>query len=234
MTQPAFAPRRHWRLSPAVFATRPKLAAAAVAGLAVGLAAHALDPRLSAVSCAIAGWDTFCALYLGLALHAMAGKKPEQIRQRAAREDQGQAVILVLILAACAAALVAAGMELSLAHEAPDVEKALRVSTAFITVTLSWFLMQVVFTLHYAHEYYAADPETREDAGGLSFPGGGAPTYGDFLHFAVVVGVAAQTADIAFTARRLRRIGTWHSLIAFAFNTLIVALTINLLAGLFP
>ena len=66
-----------------------------------------------------------------------------------------------------------------------------------------------------------------------TFPGGEPPDYWDFLHFSIVIGVAAQTADIAFTDRRLRRLGTAHSLIAFVFNTLIVALTINLVAGLF-
>jgi uncharacterized membrane protein len=69
--------------------------------------------------------------------------------------------------------------------------------------------------------------------GGLAFPGGEPPDYWDFLHFSIVVGVAAQTADIAFTNKHLRRLGTAHSLIAFIFNTLIVALTINLVAGLF-
>jgi uncharacterized membrane protein len=71
------------------------------------------------------------------------------------------------------------------------------------------------------------------DAGGLSFPGKGAPDYWDFLHFSIVIGVASQTADIAFTDKGLRRLGTAHSLFAFAFNTVIVALTINLMAGLF-
>jgi uncharacterized membrane protein len=65
------------------------------------------------------------------------------------------------------------------------------------------------------------------------FPGKEAPDYWDFLHFSIVIGVASQTADIAFTDKALRRLGTAHSLFAFAYNTVIVALTINLLAGLF-
>ena len=69
--------------------------------------------------------------------------------------------------------------------------------------------------------------------GGLKFPGDQEPDNWDFVHFAVVIGVASQTADIAFTAKRLRRIGTVHSVISFTFNTAVLALTINLLAGLF-
>ena len=69
--------------------------------------------------------------------------------------------------------------------------------------------------------------------GGLKFPEGGEPDYWDFLHFSVIIGVASQTADISFDSRTLRRIGTVHSLLAYAFNTVVVALTINLWAGIF-
>ncbi len=120
-----------------------------------------------------------------------------------------------------------------LAKGGRGLSKALHVAAGVATLAVSWWLMQVVFALHYAHAYYARDPETGTDIGGLDFPGKGPPDYWDFLHFAVVIGVAAQTADVAFTDRRLRRLGTGHSLIAFAFNTLIVALAINLVAGLF-
>jgi uncharacterized membrane protein len=98
-------------------------------------------------------------------------------------------------------------------------------------VALSWLLVQFIFALHYAHEFYA--PGADQQRGGLAFPGNEAPDYWDFVHFAVVIGVAAQTADIAFTSKTLRRIGTVHSLVAFAFNTLVLALSINLAASLF-
>ena len=114
--------------------------------------------------------------------------------------------------------------------------KDLRVGLALGTVALSWFTTQMIFALHYAHAYYAPDKATPEDddvIGGLNFPGGQEPDNWDFVHFAVVIGVASQTADIAFTGKRLRRIGTVHSVISFAFNTAVLALTINLLAGLF-
>ena len=97
-------------------------------------------------------------------------------------------------------------------------------------------MVQVTFALHYAHQYYAPDRTTADEndvLGGLAFLGGEEPDYWDFLHFAVVIGVACQTADVAFTNRRLRHIGTVHGLIAFTFNTVVLALAINLLAGLF-
>lgn len=230
MTRP---PRRHWRFGVEAFTARPTLMIAVGLGLAVGVACAILAPDLRASSSAIAGWDVFCAAYLALALRALARRGPDEIRARAAQQDQGQAVILLLILAACMVSLAAVGFELSQAQNNQGPEKAVRVAAAFVTVVGSWLVMQLVFALHYAHEFYAADAETGLDAGGLAFPGGEPPDYWDFLHFSIVIGVACQTADVAFTGKALRRLGTAHSLIAFAFNTLILALTINLVAGLF-
>jgi len=234
MTRPrAISPRRNWRVGVGAFTARPKLMIAAGLGLAVGLATALLGPGLTISSCAIAGWDAFCAAYLALALHALANQGPDEIRARAAQQDQGQAVILLLILVACVVSLAAVGFELSQAQTNQGLEKAVRVAAAFVTVVGSWLVMQLVFALHYAHEFYAADPETGLDAAGLAFPGGEPPDYWDFLHVSIVIGVACQTADVAFTGKALRRLGTAHSLIAFTFNTLILALTINLVAGLF-
>ncbi|TAJ68482.1 MAG: DUF1345 domain-containing protein [Phenylobacterium sp.] len=233
MSQTPTARTGRWRLGPRAFMVRPRLSTALGMGLAVGVTCALLAPRFSASSCAIAGWDAFCALYLGLTLSAITREGPDEIRARAAGQDEGQAVILLLVLAACGASLAAAGMELSQAQHDQGLEKAVRVAAAFVTVVGSWLVMQMVLALHYAHEFYAADPQTGEDAGGLAFPGGEAPDYWDFLHFSIVIGVASQTADIAFTAKAMRRVGTVHSLIAFVFNTLILALAINLVAGLF-
>ena len=206
---------------------------AAVAGIAVSLAIVGFAPQLRPSSSLIAGWDTFCVVFLGLAYRALSHKSADDIRARADREDQGQAVILLVILAACVTSVAAVALELSLAHAEKGLEKGLHVTLGVATLAASWLLMQVVFALHYAHEYYAADPKTGADVGGLAFPGAEAPDYWDFLHFSVVIGVASQTADVAFTDRHMRRLGTVHSLIAFAFNTLIVALAINLVAGMF-
>jgi len=230
---PIKAGSARWRLGPGAFVARPRLSIALGAGLAVGLGCALLATALSPSSCLIAGWNVFCALYLGLTLSYIAREGPEEIRARAAQQDQGKAVILLLVLTACAISLAAVGLELSQAQHDHGLEKGVRVAAAFLTVAGSWLVMQFVFALHYAHEFYAADPKTRKDVGGLLFPGGEAPDYWDFLHFSIVIGVASQTADIAFTGKHLRRLGTLHSLIAFAFNTLILALTINLVAGLF-
>lgn len=231
--RPQGARTGHWRIGPRMLTARPRLLLAAAGGLTVGAAAAIVVGGLGPASCAIAGWDAFCLAYLGLNLPAMAGRGPADIRARAAALDQGQAVILLIIVAAAAMSLAAIGVELSRAKPAHGLEKGLRVAAAFVSLTASWLTIQLVFAQHYAHAYYSADAQTGADSGGLRFPGRQAPDYWDFVHFSVIVGVAAQTADIAITSKRMRRLGTAHSLIAFTFNTLILALTINLLAGLF-
>ena len=107
------------------------------------------------------------------------------------------------------------GLELSEAKADHGLFKAARVVLAFATVSASWFVAQLIFALHYAHEYYSpSDTQPGALREGLKFPEGGEPDYWDFLHFSIIIGVAAQTADIAFDSRRLRRIGTVHSLLA--------------------
>ena len=216
------------------FAARPKLTAAFLAGLAAAAAARWIWGA-QPVTSAVLGWDTLCLAYGASAVWAMAERSPDQIRARAAQDDQGRAVILAVVLTAAVMAICAVAAELSIAKTVHGVERALRVGLAFATVAASWLTVHLIFALHYAHGYYDPAPVADGDAGGLSFPGEAkqAPDYWDFLHFAVIVGVAAQTADVAITSRRMRRLNTIHALFAFAFNTVVVALTINLLAGLF-
>src|SRR4051812_942066 len=92
------SPRRRWRMGLRTFAARPKLLWATALGVAIALPCPPPGPELQPSSCAIAGWNAFCVLYLGLVFHVIAGKAPDAIRARAAIEDQGGAVILVLIV----------------------------------------------------------------------------------------------------------------------------------------
>ena len=102
---------------------------------------------------------------------------------------------------------------------------------SLLTVALSWTFIQLTFALHYAHAFYRADVDD-QDHGGLIFPGETEPDYWDFLHFSLIIGVASQTADIQIADRKLRRLASVHSLTAFTFNTVILALTVNLMVGL--
>ena len=218
----------------AIFAARPRLLGAALIGAVAGLGLAQFAHGLSATTDIVVGWDLACIAFMLSVSATMLGNSPDDIRQRAGREDEGRGLILGLVLVAAAASVAAIGAELGIAKADQGLAKLLLVALVVATVALSWLMVQVVFALHYAHEYYDENPHCDgHDMTGLLFPGEEPPDYWDFVHFAVVIGVAAQTADIAFTSKELRRIGTVHSLVAFAFNTIIVALTINLLAGLF-
>lgn len=224
--------RPAWRLSPSLVTARPRLSAAAAVGLLVGAAAL-LAAGSSLSTGLILGWDAFCLSFLALTLTMMAREGPPEIAARAAAQDEGRGVILLLITLVTAASLAAVAAELIRVKDASPLTHTVHAALAVATVIASWMVMQTVLALHYAHEFYADDDGDGRMHGGLAFPGGDPPTYWDFLHFAIVIGVAAQTADIAITDPKLRRLATAHSLLAFLFNTLIVALTINLVSGLF-
>jgi uncharacterized membrane protein len=219
---------------PAPLASRPKLVAAIAVSAAAAVGFALVPNSLAWPSRAILTWDLGCGLFVAWSLLSMRGRDPQAMRRSAAFEDEGGAMILALTLVATAASLGAVAAELQMANGASGGEKALRVGLAFGTVALSWTFVHLIFALHYAHEFYAPSKEPRTaNRGGLIFPGTDAPDYWDFLHFSMIIGVAAQTADIAITSKALRRIGTAHSLTAFGFNTVVLALTINLLASLF-
>lgn len=214
------------------FSAHPRLVFSAAGGAAAGLLAHYLG--FQPTTAAIIGWDVVCAGFIGSMLWGMVRCSTDQIRARAAEDDEGRATILTVVLAATVVAIAAVALELSLAKEAHGLERGLRVALAFVTVAASWFMAHLMFCVHYAHGFYSYhEPGASMSSGGLHFPGEEEPDYWDFLHFAVIIGVAAQTADIEITAKPLRRLCTVHALFSFAFNTVIVALTINLLAGLF-
>jgi uncharacterized membrane protein len=93
-----------------------------------------------------------------------------------------------------------------------------------------------MFALHYAHDYFAAE-ENLDDGpdrlrGGLKFPETENPDYYDFLYFSYVIGVAAQTADVEITSKGMRKTALVHCVLAFFFNSAVLALTINIAAGL--
>jgi len=215
------------------FGPRPRLTVSIVLGVLAGVACIAF-PQMQLPTRLIVGWDVLSVAFLGSMFATMLDHTPTDIRARAALDDEGRGMILGLVLVSSAASVWAVGAELSLAKEAHGWLRAGHILLAFGTVIASWLMVQMIFALHYAHEYYGVDEDDgARDAEGLDFPGEKQPDYWDFLHFSVVIGVACATADVNFTSKGLRQLGTLHSLVAFAFNTVIVALTINLTAGLF-
>jgi uncharacterized membrane protein len=174
-------------------------------------------------------WDFSAVIYMALAFRVMRTCTGEVVRRRAARQDDSRFVILVTILLAIAASFCAIVGLLADAKEAPH--RTLNLMVAAVTIVSSWTVTQLVFTLHYAHEYYRPS-EPNGVVGGLRFPVEVSPDYWVFFYFATSFGAASQTSDIAISTKPLRRLATLHAIISFFFNTAVLALSINLAASL--
>ena len=209
----------------AALAARPRLLIAfAVAAGAAALLFIVPNP-LRFTTRAILAWDASALVFILLALHRMAGCPVETMRAEAARQDEGGAAILALSLFAAAVGLVALTAELSQAKGEHGLVGSLRIILAFATVVLSWFFVHTVFAFHYAHLYYT-EPKS------LQFPGTEEPCYAEFMYFALVVGMTAQVSDVVTGTPAMRRVVMTHGVISFFFNTAILALGVNLAAGL--
>jgi uncharacterized membrane protein len=207
---------------------RPYLVTAIVVGIALYFASVPWLAR--PVTRALIGWNGGVLAFLGLTLLFMRSADIARMKRKAIEHDEGGNLILVLTILAAVASVGAMIAELALTKGQPGVE--LHVALAAATVMLSWLFVQIVFAMHYAHIYYLEE-ESGRPKGGLEFGECGEPDYWDFVHFSIVLGATSQTADITFASKPMRRIGTLHTLVAFGFNTAILATMINLAASLF-
>jgi uncharacterized membrane protein len=211
---------------------RPRLLAAIVFGLAA-YGATSFIVQLGTSARCLVGWNAGALLYLGLAWHEMRGVDDARlIQSRAVSQDEGQKTVLLLVVVAAAAVLFAVGTQLAQLKELDEdaAGRGWHLALAGATVLTSWFFTQLLLALHYAHDFYMARHRGKPDP--LVFPGTKDPGYSDFFHFACVIGAAAQTADISFHGRSMRPVGTVHCVLSFFFNTTVLALSMNVIAGL--
>lgn len=208
---------------------RPRVFFGALAGIiALFLLPLYLKP---AVRWALA-WDIGGTVYLALAFQLMMGQfNPDKMKARSARADDGGAVILVLILIAIIASFAAMTGLAGEAKDAPKAEKWFFLGLAGATLFVSWLVTQVVFTIHYAHRHYGRNPDGTSTPS-LVFPNDDKPDYWDFFYFATSIGATSQTSDVAIRTKAMRRLVTLHAVVSFFFNTMVLAITINIAAGL--
>jgi uncharacterized membrane protein len=172
----------------------------------------------------VAAWDAGAATLLLLIWRNIVRAEPSRTRELAAVEDPGRIVVFVIDLLGSIISFAAAVLLIGRAETSPG-SGALWFAVA--AVVSSWALMHTGFTARYAHLYYRDDGHV----GGLDFPGHEAPDYLDFAYFAFVIGMTFQTADVSITARHIRRLALAHGILAFIYNTLILALAVNLIFG---
>jgi uncharacterized membrane protein len=195
----------------------------------LGVAIYLVLPgRLAFQTRGILGWDVGIAVFLVASLTMMLRASIERVRKRAAAQDQARGTILTLTMAAVCISFLAIGFELHEAKGLPPSQAGWRAGLAALTVLLSWSFTHTIFAIHYAHEYYRD-----RQPNGLIFPGDQPPAYLDFMYYAFVVGMTCQVSDVQVSSVKLRRLTLVHGVLSFFFNTVILALAINLAAGLF-
>jgi uncharacterized membrane protein len=173
-------------------------------------------------------WDAGAVLYLVLLSITMFREGVAEIKTRAARQDEGALAILIIACLAAGASVAAIAVQLAGLSNVPGAGRAPHLALGAFTILCSWTLVHAFFTLHYAHAYYG-------DSGkevGLDFPGDSEPDYVDFLYFSYTIGCTSQTSDVGVTTREIRSVVLAHSILAFFFNTSILAFGINVGASL--
>ncbi|MUZ74840.1 DUF1345 domain-containing protein [Agrobacterium vitis] len=180
-----------------------------------------IRPALAVESSAI----VFFVLYVALMIKRMPGITAERLKNSPQRDDAPTIVIPLVSLLAVVAAVAALFNALNRAGS-PSL---LEVSLAFVSVISGWFTIHTMFAMHYAHDYWRhlTDVPDPGPSGGLDFPDTPEPGGYEFLYFAFVIGMTAQTSDVAITTTAMRRLNLAHSIVSFFFNTILVAAAVN-------
>jgi len=208
---------------------RPKV----IFGFLAALLTALVEPEWLSLSVRSSGaWIAGATVYLGMSFAIMANHGTERIRQKAQTEDESSFVFSGIVLLAVLSSFVAVIALSSDARNAHGWVRIAHVALAIGTIVSAWFVMQVVFTMHYAHGYYHPAATGQGIARGLNFPGEDVPDYWDFLYFTTSIGATAQTADVSISSKAMRRIATVQAVLSFIFNAAILALAVNLASSL--
>ncbi|MBC7425910.1 MAG: DUF1345 domain-containing protein [Bacteroidia bacterium] len=177
-------------------------------------------------------WIAFAGTYLLTSWIVMFNRTVENIRKKAKEDDGSKALVSVLVIISSFAAMFAV-LLLIISTDSETKNHILFIPAAIVGMLASWAMVHTIFTFHYAHIYYDdANESDKKSAEGLDFPGDDEPDYLDFAYFSFGVGCTFQVADVSVTSPLTRRTVLMHSLLSFGLNTFVVALTINLVAGL--
>jgi uncharacterized membrane protein len=196
---------------------RPRLLGAVVLAVAIFLGLVSVYP--APLSFLIA-FDLAAFTYLILTARLMSIATADSMRTRASHQENGKWIVLTISLFVALAVVVALSIELSGAR----VKSMLTLGLACGTLLIAWGFLVMIFAQQYAHDFYLTP-------GQLSFPGTEHPDYWDFTYFAAVLSMCCQTSDVVVTASRIRRLVLLHSVIAFFFNVIIIAITVSVVAG---
>ncbi len=202
-----------------------------VCGALVGGVVAVLPLPLAGATQALVAWCAGSATFLGLAWWLAQHFDAKRTRAHAQSQDQPSLLLFGLVLASVFASTAAIAVMLQQVSALRASEVLGHLALSMVALAMSWLLMQTVFAFRYAHLYYGKVENATAQGAGLVFPGQQAPDYFDFLYYAHVVGMTSQVSDVVVTSRKMRRLTLLHSVTSFAFNMLVLALSINVMSG---
>ncbi|OHV81506.1 DUF1345 domain-containing protein [Rhizobium sp. LCM 4573] len=172
----------------------------------------------------------FFLIYLGLMAERIPRLTPSLLKRRAERDDEPAPVILAVTLLTVVTAIISLFSVLNRQLPAGPFE----IVIAFVSVALGWLTIHIMFAMHYAHLYWRPEPaaDGTGKRGGLTFPKTADPSGWEFLYFAFVIGMTAQTSDVVITTTAMRRVNMVHAVVSFFFNTVLVAASVNAVVAL--
>ena len=207
---------------------RARLLLASLVGLGTSGALALVPSGPSWTARIVAGWDAGAIVFLSLAWSIVFRSDTAKTQRRAAAQDPGRTAVWATVLVASTFSLFAAVALLRRARDLAPGAAASLLALCLGAVVTAWALTHTAYTLRYAHLYYRDDDEGE---GGLEFPGNRRPDYFDFAYFAFTLGMTFQVSDVSVTSPVIRRAVLGHALLAFVYNTAILALALNLVFG---
>ncbi len=196
-------------------------------GVGVGVASFVACLLLSPKYAVAVAANAMFVTYLGLVAIEFPSLTAEFLQQRPDDADSPVAAIFLVTLLVAIVAMIFLFLALNGGEGRTDP---FEIAASVVSVLLGWFTVHTMAALHYAREYYRDAPgEKGSVLAGLAFPGDEPPDGAAFLYFSYVLGMTAQVADVAVTSRAMRRLVTLHGVVAFFFNTVIVAATVNVI-----
>lgn len=195
------------------------------AALVIGIVVWATTGTLSRQLRLIGAADTFFVVYLVLMTILVVRATPDKLRKLATVEDEGISLIVLIALAASCFSLASIFTLLNEQQKPGSVQLVLTLASA----PLGWFMLHTIAALHYAHLYYArtVPGSASRDAGGLKFPGTGEPHAWDFIYHSFVIGMTAQVSDVTVLTTSMRQLTLAQAIFSFFFNTVLIALAVN-------
>jgi uncharacterized membrane protein len=183
---------------------------------------------------AITVWNVFAWSLILLAWSRIVLADARTSVQTAKLQDTARFAIFLFVVLAAVASLASVAILIGGAKGLGRKALAEHLLLAAATVISSWCLIHTVFAMHYAHGYYHDEDEGPDfsSAGGLEFPNEKEPDFLDFAYFSFVIGMTCQVSDVQVSSQGMRRLALVHGLLSFVFNTVILALSINLASGL--